>query len=701
MSKKQPRRITITSALPYANGPKHIGHLAGAYIPADVYARFNRMQDRDVLFVCGSDEHGTAIPNQALKEQTTSRAIIDKYHQLILSCFKQLDISFDIYHRTSEQVHHQTAQEFFLRLHEQGLMEEEVSEQYFDEQTKTFLADRYIIGTCPKCKHDHAYGDQCEKCGSTLSPRELIQPRSALSGNAPVLKPTKHWYLPLAKWEPWLREWILESHRSDWKSNVYGQCKSWIDAGLQSRAMTRDLDWGIKVPLPDAEGKVLYVWFDAPIGYISATRAFFDEVSSGKLNFSTPQRDFGKVNPEDWKKYWQSDDTRLVHFIGKDNIVFHCIIFPVMLHAHGDFIVPEQVPANEFMNLEGEKMSTSRGWSIEMHEFLEDFPDKTDELRYCLLTNLPETKDSEFTWKDFQAKNNSELVAILGNFVNRALVLTEKNFGGKVPECGELLSIDQQLLDEMKAFPNRIAEAVEHYRFREATALMIDLARSGNKYLADTEPWKLVKTDMSRVATILNCALQISASLSIVSEPFLPKTASRLRQMLNSQKKSWDAASQPLLPAGHTLGSSELLFQKIEDDVIEAQRQKLINRAAAMSPTNIQLLPAKDQIQFEDFSKMDIRIGTILSAEKVEKSKKLLKLQVDTGLDQRTVMSGIAEHFQPEELIGKQVTLLANLAPRKIMGVESQGMILMAEDSEGKLRLLQPSASVNPGSAVS
>jgi methionyl-tRNA synthetase len=701
MSKKQPRRITITSALPYANGPKHIGHLAGAYIPADVYARFNRMQDRDVLFVCGSDEHGTAIPNQALKEQTTSRAIIDKYHQLILSCFKQLDISFDIYHRTSEQVHHQTAQEFFLRLHEQGLMEEEVSEQYFDEQTKTFLADRYIIGTCPKCKHDHAYGDQCEKCGSTLSPRELIQPRSALSGNPPVLKPTKHWYLPLAKWEPWLREWILQSHQSDWKPNVYGQCKSWIDAGLQSRAMTRDLDWGIKVPLPDAEGKVLYVWFDAPIGYISATRAFFDEVSSGKLNFSTPQRDFGKVNPEDWKKYWQSEDTRLVHFIGKDNIVFHCIIFPVMLHAHGDFIVPEQVPANEFMNLEGEKMSTSRGWSIEMHEFLEDFPDKTDELRYSLLTNLPETKDSEFTWKDFQAKNNSELVAILGNFVNRALVLTEKNFGGKVPECGDLLSIDQQLLEEMKAFPNRIAEAIEQYRFREATALMIDLARSGNKYLADTEPWKLVKSDMGRVATILNCALQISASLSIVTEPFLPKTASRLRQMLNIPKNSWDAASQPLLSSGHNLGPSALLFQKIEDDVIEAQRQKLINRAAAMTPTNIQLSPAKDQIQFEDFSKMDIRIATILAAEKVEKSKKLLKLQVDTGLDRRTVMSGIAEHFQPEELIGKQVTLLANLAPRKIMGVESQGMILMAEDNEGKLRLLQPSAAVNPGSSVS
>jgi len=701
MPKQKPKRITITSALPYANGPKHIGHLAGAYIPADVYARFNRMNDRDVLFVCGSDEHGTAIPNQALKENTTSRAIIDKYHQLILECFQKLDISFDIYHRTSEPIHHQTAQEFFLRLYEKGLMEEEVSEQYYDEQTGTFLADRYIIGTCPKCKHDHAYGDQCEKCGSTLSPRELIQPRSALSGNAPVLRPTKHWYLPLAKWEPWLKEWILQSHESDWKPNVYGQCKSWIDAGLQSRAMTRDLDWGIKVPLPGAEGKVLYVWFDAPIGYISATRAFFEELSSGKKIFSTPQRDFGKVDLEDWKKYWQSDDTRLVHFIGKDNIVFHCIIFPVMLHAHGDFIVPEQVPANEFMNLEGEKMSTSRGWSIEMHEFLEDFPEKTDELRYCLLTNLPETKDSEFTWKDFQAKNNNELVAILGNFVNRALVLTEKNFSSKVPACGALQSIDQQVLEEMSAYPAKIAQAIELYRFREATALMIDLARAGNKYLADTEPWKLSKTDPSRVATILNIALQISAALAVVAEPFLPKTSSRLKTMLQLKPQSWEAASKPLLPEGHVLGAATLLFQKIEDDVIESQRAKLINRSKAMTPTSIQVPPSKDQIQFDDFSKMDIRIATVLEAERVEKSKKLLKLKLDTGLDQRTVMSGIAEHFQPEELIGKQVTILANLAPRKIMGVESQGMILMAEDSEGKLRLLNPSAPVNPGSTVS
>jgi methionyl-tRNA synthetase len=701
MSKQKPRRITITSALPYANGPKHIGHLAGAYIPADVYARYNRMQGRDVLFVCGSDEHGTAIPNQALKEQTTPRAIIDKYHRLILDCFNKLGISFDIYHRTSEPIHHLTAQEFFLRLHEKGLMVEETSEQYYDEQTQTFLADRYIIGTCPKCKHDHAYGDQCEKCGSTLSPSELINPRSALSGNPPVLRPTRHWYLPLADWEKWLREWILESHRSDWKSNVYGQCKSWIDAGLQSRAMTRDLDWGIKVPLPDASGKVLYVWFDAPIGYISATRAFFDELASGQRVFATPQRDFGKVNPEDWKKYWQSDDTRLVHFIGKDNIVFHCIIFPVMLHAHGDFIVPEQVPANEFMNLEGEKMSTSRGWSIEMHEFIEDFPDKTDELRYCLLTNLPETKDSEFTWKDFQAKNNNELVAILGNFVNRALVLTEKNFEGRVPSCAALQQIDKQLLEDMQKYPQRIADAIESYRFREATALMIDLARSGNKYLADTEPWKLIKTDPERVGTILNIALQVSGSLAVLAEPFLPRTAASLRKMLNMKDQSWEAASNTLLENGHILGPAELLFRKIEDDVIEAQKQKLINRTAAMTPKEIHVPVAKDQIQFDDFAKMDIRIATVLAAEKVEKSKKLLKLRLNTGLDERTVMSGIAEHFQPEDLIGKQVTILANLAPRKIMGVESQGMILMAEDSEGNLRMLNPSAPVNPGSTVS
>jgi methionyl-tRNA synthetase len=698
----KPKRITITSALPYANGPKHIGHLAGAYIPADVYARYQRSIGQDVLFVSGSDEHGTAIPNQALKENATPKAIIDKYHALIRDCFNKLDISFDIYHRTSEPIHHLTAQEFFIRLHDQQLMEEETSEQYFDEQTRTFLADRYIIGTCPKCTHTNAYGDQCEKCGSTLSPRELINPRSALSGNAPVLKPTRHWYLPLQKWENWLKEWILEGHRSDWKPNVYGQCKSWIDAGLQSRAMTRDLDWGIKVPLSDAAGKVLYVWFDAPIGYISATRAFFEELSSGKKTFATPQRDFGKVESSDWKKYWQDKDTRLVHFIGKDNIVFHCIIFPVMLHAHGDYILPENVPANEFMNLEGEKMSTSRGWSIEMHEYLEDLPDKTDELRYCLLTNLPETKDSEFTWKDFQAKNNNELVAIFGNFVNRAVVLTQKNFENKVPACGPLIDADRQVLNEIAQAPVRIAEAIENYRFREATAALIDLARSGNKYLADTEPWKLVKTDLLRVGTILNIALQLTATLAIVSEPFLPKTAGKLRKMIGIEPLPWAAAGNTqLLRSGALLGEAALLFQKIEDEFIEQQRHKLISRSANQDNTSANIPVAKPQIQFDDFSKMDIRIGKILAAEKVEKSNKLLKLLVDTGLDQRTVMSGIAQHFDPAELIGKKITILANLAPRKIMGVESQGMILMAEDQHGKLHLLSPSGDANPGSVIS
>lgn len=706
MTQKSYKRITVTSALPYANGPKHIGHLAGAYIPADVFVRYHRSCGQDVLFVSGSDEHGTAIPNQALKEGTTAQAIIDKYHALIRDCFEKLDISFDIYHRTSEKIHHQTSQEFFLRLHGKNLMEEETSEQYFDEQAGAFLADRYITGTCPKCSHDGAFGDQCEKCGSTLSPRELINPRSTLSGNAPVLKPTRHWYLPLAKWEPWLREWILESHRNDWKPNVYGQCKSWIDAGLQSRAMTRDLDWGIKVPLPDAEGKVLYVWFDAPIGYISASRAFFEELSSGKRSFATPRRDFGPVQVDDWKKYWQDPDTRLVHFIGKDNIVFHCIIFPVMLHAHGDFLVPDNVPANEFMNLEGQKMSTSRGWSIEMHEYLEDFPDRTDELRYALLTNLPEAKDSEFTWSDFQARNNNELVAILGNFVNRALVLTQKNFANRVPACGTRDAADERVLEALRTLPLEIGKAIDAYRFREATALLMDLARAGNKYLADTEPWKLVKTDPDRVGTILNLAIQIAASLTICMEPFLPKAAERLRSMLGDARRTWTEAGQPdLLPSGHELGTADLLFRKIEDDVIEAQRQKLNSRAkaaaASTEPEEIKVPAAKEMVTFDAFSTMDIRIGTILAAERVEKSKKLLRLRVDTGLDQRTVMSGIAAHFNPEELIGKQVTLLANLAPRMIMGVESQGMILMAEDAQGNLRLLSPSAPVNPGSTVS
>ena len=696
------KRYTITAALPYANGPKHIGHLAGAYIPADVYVRYLRSMGKDVLFVSGSDEHGTAIPNQALKEHTTPRAIIDKYHVQIRDCFRKLGIAFDIYHRTSEPIHHQTSQEIFLTLFDKGLLDEEVSEQYFDDEAKAFLADRYIVGTCPRCGHTNAYGDQCEKCGSTLSPRELINPRSTLTGNVPVLKETKHWYLPLEKYEDWLKEWILVGHADDWKANVYGQCKSWIDAGLQSRAMTRDLDWGIKVPLPDAEGKVLYVWFDAPIGYISATRAFFQEVSDGKLEFAQPQRSFGAVKADDWKKYWEDKETKLVHFIGKDNIVFHCIIFPIMLHAHGEFIVPENVPANEFMNLEGDKMSTSRGWSIEMHEYLEDFPDKPDVLRYCLLANLPETKDSEFTWKDFQSRNNNELVAILGNFINRALVLTQKYFDNKVPSRGSLEPIDQRALEVLKELPDRIGQSLEQFRFREATAGLLDLARLGNKYLADTEPWKVFKVNPQRVETILNIALQIVANLGIVAEPFLPFSAAKINQMLNLKAVTWaEAGGDALLPAGHVLGTSGLLFEKIEDEVITQQLEKLNQKKMSMETTATSVAPLKGEITFDDFAKLDIRVGHVLTAEKMEKSNKLLKLLVDTGVDKRIILSGIAQHYSPEEMVGKQVTLIANLAPRKMMGTESQGMILMAEDVDGKLRLLQPSDSVVPGTKVS
>ncbi len=699
---KEYKRYLITAALPYANGPKHIGHLAGAYIPSDVYVRYLRSIGKDVVFVCGSDEHGTAIPNQALKEGTTAQAIIDKYDTQIRSCFHQLGMSFDIYHRTSEKIHHETSQEIFLNLYNKGLLNEETSDQYYDEEAKIFLADRYIIGTCPKCGNPNAYGDQCERCGSTLSPRELINPRSTLSGNSPILKSTKHWYLPLQDYETWLSDWILKSHKDDWKVNVYGQCKSWIDAGLQPRAMTRDLDWGIKVPLPDAEGKVLYVWFDAPIGYVSATRALFEELASGKTKYATPQRNFINPSKDGWKLYWQDNETKLVHFVGKDNIVFHCIIFPIMLHATGEYILPDNVPANEFMNLEGDKMSTSRGWSIEMHEYLADFPDKPDVLRYALLTNLPETKDSEFTWKDFQAKNNNELVAIFGNFVNRALVLTQKYFDNQLPSRGSLAEVDQKVLNDLKEFPSRIGASIELYRFREATANLIDLARLGNKYLAETEPWKLAKTDMTRVATILNISLQIAASLAITVEPFLPFTAEKLRGMLNFKKSNWsDAGSSNLLSEGHSLGVASLLFEKIDDEVIQTQITKLLDSKKAMEIANQPVEPAKAEVSFDEFAKMDIRIGTVVTAERVEKSKKLLKLQVDTGIDKRTVMSGIAEHFSPEDIIGKQVTLLVNLAPRKIMGVESQGMILMAADKDGKLRLLQPNEPVSSGSTVS
>lgn len=696
-------RYTVTAALPYANGPKHIGHLAGAYIPADVYVRFLRLLKKNVVFVCGSDEHGTAIPNQALKEGTTSRAIIDKYHALIRDCLYQLGISFDVYHRTSEPIHHETSQEFFLTLYNKGLLTEETTEQYFDTQANVFLADRYIVGTCPRCGHPNAYGDQCEKCGSTLSPNELINPRSTLSGTPPVLKPTKHWYLPLQQYEPWLREWILNSHASDWKANVYGQCKSWLDAGLQPRAMTRDLDWGIKVPLPNTEGKVLYVWFDAPIGYVSATRALFAELNEGKYAFATPQTDFGKVSKDDWKKYWQADDTKLVHFIGKDNIVFHCIIFPVILHAAGQYILPDNVPANEFLNLEGDKMSTSRGWSIEMHDYLKEFPGKEDVLRYTLLTIMPEAKDSEFTWKDFQSKNNNELVAIFGNFVNRALVLTQKYFDNKLPARGSLTEIDHRLIADVKEFPARIAQAIESYKFREATALLMDLARTGNKYLAETEPWKLANTNLPRVGTILNLALQVSANLAILCEPFLPFTSKKLRDMLRQQKGEWSTTgSVDLLADGHSLGEVRLLFEKIENNVIEAQIQKLMNTkvpeaGSAREPAK----PLKPEVTIDDFSKLDIRVGKVTAAEKMEKSNKLLKLTVNSGLDTRTILSGIAQYYTPEEMVGKSVVFIANLAPRKMMGMESQGMILTASDGEGKVKLLQPAGEVDPGASIS
>ncbi|HTF17684.1 MAG TPA: methionine--tRNA ligase [Chryseolinea sp.] len=698
---KEYKRYTITAALPYANGPKHIGHLAGAYIPSDVYVRYLRSMERDVVFVCGSDEHGTAIPNQALKENTTPQAIIDKYHAQIRDCFRALGIAFDVYHRTSERIHHETSQEFFLNMYNKGLLTEEVSEQYYDEEAGVFLADRYIIGTCPNCSNPNAYGDQCERCGSTLSPRELINPRSTLSGNSPILKETKHWYLPLQQYEDWLREWILKGHAHDWKVNVYGQCKSWIDAGLQPRAMTRDLDWGIKVPLPDAEGKVLYVWFDAPIGYISATRALFDELSTGVKQYSQPQRDFGKVTKDDWKKYWQDEGTRLIHFVGKDNIVFHCIIFPAMLHAHSQYVLPDNVPANEFMNLEGDKMSTSRGWSIEMHEYLEDFPDKPDVLRYALLVNLPETKDSEFTWKDFQAKNNNELVAILGNFVNRALVLTQKYFDNKVPARTALQPVDEQVLRDLSLLPGTIANSIEQFRFREAGAGLMDVARLGNKYLAETEPWKVYKTDPDRVRTILNIALQIVANLGVVVEPFLPFTAAKINTMLNVTTRKWKKAGSDLLDVGHVLGAPSLLFEKLEDETIERQLLKLKKKQSDIELAAQPVTPLKPEITYDDFSKLDLRIGTVIAAEKMPKSNKLLKLTIESGLDKRTILSGIAQHYGPEEILNRQVMFVANLAPRKMMGMESQGMILMAEDAGGKLVLVRSVSDVKPGSTVS
>ena len=681
---KQFKRYLVTSALPYANGPVHIGHLAGVYIPSDIYVRYLRLKGCDVLSVCGSDEHGVPITLAARKEGITPQDVVDRYHQIIKSSFERFGMSFDIYSRTSSAMHSVTASDFFRKLYDEGKFIEKSSMQYYDEVAQTFLADRYIAGTCPKCGNENAYGDQCEKCGSTLSPDELLNPRSKVSGSVPVKRETKHWYLPLNEYETFLREWILDGHK-EWKSNVYGQCKSWLDGGLQPRAVSRDLDWGIPVPVEGAEGKVLYVWFDAPIGYISATKEL------------TP----------DWEKYWKDSETKLVHFIGKDNIVFHCIVFPSMLKAHGGYILPENVPANEFLNLEGEKISTSQGWAVWLHEYLDEFPGKEDVLRYVLCANAPETKDNDFTWKDFQNRNNNELVAVLGNFVNRALVLTQKYYGGKVPACGELTDFDRDTIAELSQIKASLESSIETYRFREALKEAMNYARIGNKYLADSEPWKVVKTDPARVETILNIALQITADIAIAVEPFMPFTAAKILQMLNLGKLGWESlGALDLVPAGHEISQPELLFEKIEDAVIEKQMEKLERRkaekaaekAAELAVQNIE--PQKDSVSFDDFGRMDIRISTIVAAEKVAKTKKLLKLTVDTGIDTREIVSGIAEYFTPEELIGRQVPVLVNLEPRDLKGITSRGMILMAEDADGKLRLLQPGEKVASGSIV-
>ena len=677
---KEYKRYLITSALPYANGPVHIGHLAGVYVPSDIYTRYLRLKGYDVISVCGSDEHGVPITIKARKEGITPQQVVDRYHEIIEKSFRRLGMSFDIYSRTSSPTHRVTASEFFRKLYDEGKFIEQTSEQYYDEEAQTFLADRYIVGTCPHCHNEKAYGDQCEKCGSTLSSDELINPRSAVSGSVPVKRETKHWYLPLDKYEGFLREWILEGHK-EWKSNVYGQCKSWLDLGLQPRAVSRDLDWGIPVPVEGADGKVLYVWFDAPIGYISATKDL------------TP----------DWEKYWKSDDTKMVHFIGKDNIVFHCIVFPSMLKAHGGYILPENVPANEFLNLEGDKISTSQNWAVWLHEYLEEFPGKEDVLRYVLCANAPETKDNDFTWKDYQARNNSELVAVLGNFVNRALVLTKKYYDGVVPERGALTEYDEATIDELQKIKASLERNIEHYHFREALKDAMAYSRIGNKYLADTEPWKVVKSDPERVKTILNIALQITANTAIAIEPFMPFSARKILDMLAVDNFSWEQlGSMELLAAGYTIGEAQLLFEKIEDDVIQKQLDKLeASRRAKMEAEAAQNVEAqKAEVSFDDFQKMDIRVSTILEAEKVAKTKKLLKLTIDTGIDKRTIVSGIAEYYTPEELVGRQVLVLANLAPREIKGIESRGMILMAEDALGRLVLVQPENKTMSGAMV-
>lgn len=683
-----PKRYTVTAALPYTNGPIHIGHLAGVYIPGDIYARYLRLQNRDVVYICGSDEHGVAISMKAKKEGITPQEVIDKYDGIIRKSFEAFGISFDNYSRTSREIHHKTASEFFKKLYDEGKFIEETTEQLYDAKAEQFLADRFVTGTCPKCQNPEAYGDQCEKCGTSLNATDLINPKSTITGTTPILKSTKHWFLPLNEYDAFMREWILEGHKNDWKPNVYGQVKSWLDDGLKPRAVTRDLDWGIPVPVEGAEGKVLYVWFDAPIGYISSTKEWAER--EGK----------------DWTPYWKDQDTKLVHFIGKDNIVFHCVIFPAMLKAEGSYILPDNIPANEFLNLEGNKLSTSKNWAVWLHEYLEDFPGKQDVLRYVLTANAPETKDNDFTWRDFQARNNNELVAVFGNFINRVAVLTHKYYNGVIPTPNEFSEVDEQTLTELKAYPEVLESSIERYRFREALNEMMNVARLGNKYLADEEPWKLIKENPERVKTQMYVALQIAAALSSLCEPFLPFTAQKLNRILNLTQGdiTWKTISETsdLIKAGHTIGQAELLFEKIEDEQIQKQIDKLEATKKENTAQNTSVAPQKEETTFDDFVKMDLRVGTILEAEKMPKADKLLVLKVDTGIDVRTVVSGIAEHFTPEEVIGKRVTILANLAPRKLRGVESQGMILMTNDKDGKLVFLNPDKDgVENGAVIS
>ncbi len=673
------KRTLVTTALPYANGPVHIGHLAGVYVPADIYTRYLRLKGEDVILIGGSDEHGVPITIKARKEGVTPQDIVDRYHAIIKDSFKEFGISFDIYSRTTSEIHHKMASDFFRKLYDKGEFVEKVSQQYYDEEAQQFLADRYITGTCPHCHNEHAYGDQCEACGTSLNATDLINPKSTISGSQPVLRDTKHWYLPLDKWEPFLRQWILEEHK-EWRPNVYGQCKSWLDMGLQPRAVSRDLDWGVPVPVEGADGKVLYVWFDAPIGYISNTK---------------------ELLPDTWEKYWKDPETKMVHFIGKDNIVFHCIVFPAMLKAEGSYILPENVPSNEFLNLEGDKISTSRNWAVWLHEYLVEFPGKQDVLRYVLTANAPETKDNDFTWRDFQARNNNELVAIFGNFINRSMVLTHKYFEGKVPAAGELTDYDRATLAEFANVKTTLEDYLNNYRFRDAQKEAMNLARIGNKYLADTEPWKLAKTDMERVATIMNIALQISANLAIAFEPFLPFSAAKIRRMLAMEQCTWERLGAiDLLEVGTQLAAAELLFEKIDDAAIEAQIAKLQEAKKTNMLNNHETTPIRSNIEFDDFTKLDIRVGKVLECTKVPKADKLLQFRIDDGLGGRTIVSGIAKYYNPEDLVGKQVCFIANLAPRKLRGIESQGMILSAEDADGRLVVITPADDVKPGSEV-